>query len=199
MKKLPVTAFQIGQIPHNRGLRYDAWLKGNSHYFTGKPCKQGHIEKRITSNGCCVECARLKIAIKRKKETSAQRQLRLQLAVIRSAQWRQDNPEHANTKIVKIKWKKENPIKVYAANANQRAARLQRVPLWLTKTQHKQIEQFYWEAAEISKLVGEPYHVDHIVPLQGKTVSGLHVPWNLQILHAKENLKKGNNYGIASR
>jgi len=195
MRKLPSTAFQKGQIAPNRGLRHEAKLRGDTHYFTGKPCKNGHIEKRIVSSGGCMECARLQTVKTRITETEQQRLIRLQKGADRAAQWRQDNPEHENTKIVKKRWKQDNPIKVYAATANRRAAKLQRTPLWLTKAHHEQIERFYWEAAEISKVVGEFYHVDHIVPLQGKTVSGFHVPWNLQVLHAKQNLSKGNNHG----
>ena len=88
-------------------------------------------------------------------------------------------------------WKQLHPGARSAWTAKRRAAKLQRTPLWLTQAHHKQIEQFYWEAAEVSKLVGEFYHVDHIVPLQGKTVSGLHVPWNLQVMSQEDNLKKG--------
>ena len=82
---------------------------------------------------------------------------------------------------------------LYAAKTRQRkAAKLQRTPSWLSAEQIHTIEQFYWEAAEISKLVGEVYTVDHIVPLQGKIVSGLHVPWNLQIMSRSENSRQGN-------
>jgi len=82
---------------------------------------------------------------------------------------------------------------LFAAKTRQRkASKLQRTPKWLSPEQLKQIKMFYAEAAELTKLLGEWYEVDHIVPLQGKTVSGLHVPWNLQILSKSENSAKGN-------
>jgi hypothetical protein len=187
--------YPIGHVPHNRGLRHEAKLRGDTRYFTGEPCKNKHIEQRLVSSGGCMECARLQTAKNRANETTQKRALRLQKSVDRAAQWRIANPDHENTKIVKRRWASEHPEQKNADTAKRRAAKLQRTPLWLTLTHHKQIDRFYWEAAEVSKVVGEFYHVDHIVPLQGKTVSGLHVPWNLQILPAKENLSKGNNHG----
>lgn len=76
--------------------------------------------------------------------------------------------------------------------AKYRAAKDNRTPSWLSKEQLKQIEQFYWLANDLRKVTGEVYHVDHIVPLRGKNVSGLHVPWNLQILPMDLNCSKSN-------
>ncbi len=87
---------------------------------------------------------------------------------------------------------KANPHLFAAKTRKRKAAQLQRTPQWLNDDQKNKINQFYWEAAELSKLLGEFYTVDHIFPLQGKTVSGLHVPWNLQILSKSENSAKGN-------
>lgn len=65
-------------------------------------------------------------------------------------------------------------------------------PIWLNKHQLQEIENFYWLAKDLKAVSGQTYHVDHIVPLQGKTVCGLHVPWNLQMLPADVNISKGN-------
>ena len=90
------------------------------------------------------------------------------------------------------RWKKENPEKRHADVAKRRASKLMRTPVWLDATQKAEID-FTYEYCAALRSIGMDYHVDHIVPLQGRTVSGLHVPFNLQVIHAKDNLRKANN------
>lgn len=90
------------------------------------------------------------------------------------------------------KYAQENPEWKAAHCAKRRSRKLRACPSWLTLEQLKEIESFYYQAKHRYKETGIPHHVDHIVPLQGKKVSGLHVPWNLQILTASDNSKKSN-------
>jgi ABC-type nitrate/sulfonate/bicarbonate transport system substrate-binding protein len=106
--------------------------------------------------------------------------------------WRESNPER--TAAMYSDWAKRNRDKVNAKWMTRDAAKKNRTPAWLTVDEHWMIEQAYDIAAKRTQAQGIPYHVDHIVPLQGKTVSGLHVPWNLQVIPAKLNQQKSNRF-----
>lgn len=121
--------------------------------------------------------------------------------------WRDANPDHSkgNRSEVGKKYYNSNKDKILLYSAEHRKANLHKyafyamkrhnlklkaTPPWLSETQYLEIAAFY----EIAKWYDEPMHVDHIVPLQGKNVCGLHVPWNLQLLPALENISKGNRF-----
>ncbi len=107
------------------------------------------------------------------------------------AKWRKEKKELI--KATRAKWEKENRAWCTAKNAKRRARKKQACPTWLTKAQHEEMKDMYKQAKELEAIFfNKKFHVDHIVPLQGKDVCGLHVPWNLQILTAEENAAKGN-------
>lgn len=87
---------------------------------------------------------------------------------------------------------KLNKDKYAAASARRKASKLKATPEWLTKEQLEEIEYIYFLRKDVSLLSDYEYHVDHIVPLQGKEVCGLHVPWNLQLLQKEVNFAKSN-------
>jgi 5-methylcytosine-specific restriction endonuclease McrA len=93
---------------------------------------------------------------------------------------------------IKKQWVDINKDKIISYKAQRRAKKLNATPTWLNKEQRKLIQNFYKEARQLKLLTGIAYEVDHIIPLQGKLVCGLHVPWNLQILKESENCSKGN-------
>jgi 5-methylcytosine-specific restriction endonuclease McrA len=99
---------------------------------------------------------------------------------------------HPEIKLANRKYYAGHVSKFRAKLAKRRAAKLEATPPWLTAEQFAKIEAVYAEAKRLEVADGVKRHVDHIYPLQGKTVCGLHVPWNLQILTSAANLRKSN-------
>ena len=187
------------QYPTNRA---DAKAQGATHYFTGEPCKHGHVALRKTK-GACVECLKLEWQesnVKRaeyfkeynKSEAGKKAKQgyyeRNREAVIARAQGRTDEEKRRYRKTHKL----NNPD-LYKEFVNARRRRFRNAtPKWLTAEQKMEIRLKYRLAIELSKKTGTRYAVDHIVPLFGESVCGLHVPWNLTVITQDENLKKYN-------
>ena len=183
---------------------------GMKHYFTGKPCRKGHISERYVVNTDCVMCRKLKHKREypNEKDRIIERQLKWyyknkDYVSDYARSYRERNPDYF------AEWCKNNPEKMkhyyeknkhkYSANsAERRAELLKRKVVFkdedLRKFNKKQILSIYKERRRISKETGVEHHVDHTVPLRGKNVSGLHVWYNLQIISAEENLRKGNKF-----
>lgn len=86
---------------------------------------------------------------------------------------------------------KAHPEKFAMKTRKRKVAKLQRTPFWLNAGQDFEMECIYKYCASL-RSIGLDYEVDHIIPLQGNDVSGLHVPWNLQVITGAENSAKGN-------
>jgi hypothetical protein len=158
--------------------RRDALAEGKLHYFTGKKCKKGHIALRRAVNGCCTVC-------EKEKNNSDIRKKYM-------AEYAADN--RAKLRKIASEWQKNNKGKVNANTALRHTAKMQRTPSWLSKHDKLHIKCLYQVAAMRTRESGYVWHVDHVIPLQGENVCGLHVPSNLQVIPAYDNVSKGNRY-----
>jgi len=182
--------------------REEAKKTGSKYYFTGQPCKHGHIALRKTK-GSCVECLKVEWAEGNVKRAEYFKQYN------QSEAGQQAKAEYyeRNKEVIKLKamtrpneqrqqyrkaWKETHPEEVKASTKHRRDKHKQATPAWLTPEHKRQIKQLYIDAMTATRITGTAYVVDHIVPLRGEGVCGLHVPWNLQIMTRAENLKKSN-------
>jgi hypothetical protein len=108
--------------------------------------------------------------------------------------WRGRNKEHVSTY---SKQYRDNNKEKYAFLCQKRKLdTMKRTPAWLSQDDFWMIEEAYLLAALRTKMLGVPHHVDHILPLRGKKVSGLHVPLNLRVIPAIENMRKTNKFEV---
>ena len=159
-----------------RMTKAEAKAQGLKRYFSGKPCPNGHIADRYTSAGCVVCMAAW------------------------AAKWKKANPKkhadinrrHRETEGGRLyhnrktaERAKANPARVAYAAAKRRAVKRRATPRWADEAAMKAI---YKAARECGM------EVDHIVPLAGVSVCGLHWEGNLQLLPVSDNRRKSNHF-----
>ena len=182
--------------------RAEAKAIGAKYYFTGEPCKHGHIAPRKTK-GACVECMKVEWQQAAEKRGDYFREYnRREEVKYRKHEWYQDNREQviaaASTRPAHVKreyqtaWKERNLVWVRADTKARRRKHREATPPWLSRQQKAQTRELYKVAITMSKTTGEQYVVDHIYPLRSDVVCGLHVPWNLRIITQQQNLEKSN-------
>lgn len=114
------------------------------------------------------------------------------------SRWRQYAQENQEAvKAHRQNYYRQNRELYLAHAAKRRSAREQATPSWFDADMRDLVREAYALARQRKELLGGEWHVDHIVPLRNKQVCGLHVPWNLQVILAQENLRKGNRFVTA--
>ena len=179
--------------------RSAALAAGETTYFTGKPCKHGHVAPRNTSDSSCTACrAGFRESYREQARIHAREKRREMLAADPEgtrAKWsaanrrlRKEKPDiyrALDRKHGRLK-RQRNPGAKLAETRKRQAAKIKRTPAWADL---KAIQAIYENCPP-------GYHVDHVIPLRGEKVSGLHVPGNLQYLSAHDNISKGATYHV---
>ncbi|MCR4319756.1 MAG: hypothetical protein NUV74_05395 [Candidatus Brocadiaceae bacterium] len=189
--------------------RDEAKAAGLKRYFTGGPCKHGHVAERYVSSRACAECTHARQKANPEKHRAnvrvwAKANPEKQRACERA--WKKANPEKhrahvrawqkANQEKQRTSasaWRKNNLPKLAAKSRARDARKLKAMPIWACK---QSIENIYAGAQRLTVETGIIHHVDHIVPLKHQLVCGLHVEHNLRVIPAVENMSKGNQFDI---
>ena len=155
-----------------------------THALKGRKQSPEHVAQRIASAraGGLYErqAERLKSQVPHNKKWSSEQEQMLE--------WRKSKRDHI--KAYEKEYRQNNKVARLVYQRNREAAKMQRIPAWANLDY---IAGMY-ELCGLFRRVGLNLEVDHIIPLQGKNVSGLHVEDNLQLLHGKMNRAKNNRF-----
>ena len=161
---------------------------------TCSKCKESLPVSSFVKNGqqktglhpSCKDCDR-----ERKRQYSYANRERLRLY---SKKHYKDNKQEYNER--GAIWRKDNPDKTRKHVRNYQCKKTKATPIWFGELDDFILEESFSLADTRENLTGIKWHVDHIVPLQGKEVCGLHVGNNIQVIPASENLSKSNKYDL---
>jgi len=174
-----------------------------------KPKTEFGKDRRLRSGvrSECKECSRLRT--KRWREGNPEKVAEYNKRTDWTRKWVAQNPEkrlaasrsyYARNKLAHAervqRWYEKNRGRRRAITMNYRAAKRRATPVWFSELDDFVLSELHDKAVTLEKLGHGKFHVDHIVPLQGETVCGLHWRRNWQLMPASENVKKSNRLMI---
>lgn len=164
--------------------RADAKARGLPRYFTGEPCRAGHVAERLVSGRTCVECRKA-----RKQAPEYRAYMKTYLAAYQQTpeqRARRQSPEYRAAE----KARQQSP----ARKASEKARNVIRRSLTagsivpLTPLERADIRALYAAAQRLTETTGEPWHVHHVTALSR---GGAHHPTNMEVVPARINLAIG--------
>jgi hypothetical protein len=186
--------------------RDEAKERGLKKYMDGKLCRKKHMGYRSVVTGHCLHCRKVAVNKHRQQPGVSEREKAYRDEYNNS---RKNDPAF---KKVRHDWKKRNKDRIARQEAERRKANPEKflmyvknrnsrlnkaTPPWLTEDHYEQIRDKIRERESLNEDTGVKHHVDHIVPLKHHKVCGLHVPWNLRVIPAKDNIRKSNYFNTS--
>lgn len=181
----------------------DARSVGSKYYFA-KPCSKGHLSPRYTSTRGCKQCLaerqdaaywseyERKNPVKDKAVKQRHYQDNKQEYIKRAAEWARENKDKRRVSV--NLWRSKNRDWCAINRAERERFIRDATPQW---ADHNKIKAIYLAAKAATDTTGVIHSVDHIIPLRGQLVCGLHIHSNMQVLTASENSRKSNRYSVS--
>jgi len=185
--------------------RKEALENGLKRYFTGEPCKRAHISERyVLGYGCC-SCHAENLIELRLEHPERSREYNRKHKRAKAIRMKAEGRKRPYYKETVKKWRAANVEKERASRgryrtkhpeysyyhcASRKARKISATPPWLTKEHKQHMKSNYALAQQLTRLTGESWQVDHIIPLRHERLCGLHVPWNLRVITGKDNASK---------